>query len=99
MEVGFAQATAFVGSLLWPMMRIGAMLLAMPVLGTRLMPTRVKIITTFVLAITVLPLLPDVPEVEALSLQGMLISVQAGTRRCSAWIYAATGVRGADDCR
>ena len=76
MEVGFAQATAFVGSLLWPMMRIGAMLMAMPVLGTRLMPTRVKVITTFVLAITVLPLLPDVPEVEALSLQGMLISIQ-----------------------
>jgi len=76
MEVGFAQATAFVGSLLWPMMRIGAMLMAMPVLGTRLMPTRVKIITTFVLAVTVLPLLPEVPEVEALSLQGMLISIQ-----------------------
>ncbi len=76
MEVGFAQATAFVGSLLWPMMRIGAMLMAMPVVGTRLMPTRVKIITTFVLAVTVLPLLPELPEVEALSLQGMLISIQ-----------------------
>ncbi|MCP3689483.1 MAG: flagellar biosynthetic protein FliR [Gammaproteobacteria bacterium] len=76
MDLGFAQATAFVGSLLWPMLRIGAMLLAMPVLGTRLMPTRVKIITTFVLAIVVLPLVPEVPEVEALSLQGMFISAQ-----------------------
>ncbi|MCP4187649.1 MAG: flagellar biosynthetic protein FliR [Gammaproteobacteria bacterium] len=76
MELGFAQATAFVASLLWPMMRIGAMLLAMPVLGTRLLPTRVKIITTFVLAMVVLPLIPEVPEVEALSLQGMFISVQ-----------------------
>ncbi len=76
MDLGFAQATAFVGSLLWPMMRIGAMLLAMPVIGTRLMPTRVKIITTFVLAMVVVPLIPEVPEVEALSLQGMFISVQ-----------------------
>ncbi len=76
MELGFAQATAFVASLLWPMMRIGAMLLAMPVLGTRLLPTRVKIITTFALAMVVLPLIPEVPEVEALSLQGMFISVQ-----------------------
>ncbi len=76
MDLGFAQATAFVGSLVWPMMRIGAMLLAMPVLGTRLMPTRVKVITTFVLALVVLPLIPEVPNVEALSLQGMFISVQ-----------------------
>lgn len=76
MEVGFAQATAFVGSLMWPFMRIGAMLMAMPVLGTRMVPTRIKVITTFVISIFVLPLLPPVPEVEALSLSGLLISVQ-----------------------
>lgn len=76
MEVGFAQATAFVGSLMWPMMRIGAMVIAMPVFGTRLVSTRVKIITTFILSVVVLPLLPEVPEVEALSVQGLLISVQ-----------------------
>lgn len=76
MNVGFEEATAFAGSLMWPMMRIGAMLLAMPVIGTRLVPTRVKIITTFLLAVTVLPLLPELPQVEALSLQGLLISFQ-----------------------
>lgn len=76
MDFGFAQATAFVGSLLWPMMRIGAMLLAMPVIGTRLVPTRVKIIFTLVLSVLVVPLLPPIPQVEALSLEGLLISVQ-----------------------
>lgn len=76
MDVGFAQATAFVGSLMWPFMRIGAMLMAMPVLGTRMVPTRIKIITTFVISVFVLPLLPAVPEVEALSLPGLFISVQ-----------------------
>jgi len=76
MDFGFAQATAFVGSLVWPMMRIGAMLMAMPVFGTRLVATRVKVIITVLLAILVLPLLPEVPQVEALSLQGLFISVQ-----------------------
>jgi len=76
MEFSFAQATAFTGSLMWPMMRIGAMLLAMPVLGTRLMPTRVKIIFSFVLSVLVLPLLPALPVVEVLSLEGLLVSVQ-----------------------
>jgi flagellar biosynthetic protein FliR len=76
MDFSFAQATAFVGSLMWPMMRIGAMLLAMPVIGTRLVPTRIKIIITLVLSVVVLPLLPELPRVEALSIQGFFISVQ-----------------------
>ncbi len=76
MDFDFTQATAFVGSLIWPMMRIGAMLLAMPVIGTRLVPTRVKIIITFVLSVLVVPLLPDLPQVEALSLAGIFVSAQ-----------------------
>ena len=76
MDISFAQASAFVGSLLWPMMRIGAMLLAMPVIGTRLVPTRVKIIVTFVLSVLVVPLLPPLPVVEALSLEGLFVSAQ-----------------------
>lgn len=76
MDFSFAQATAFVGSLIWPMMRIGSMFIAMPVIGTRLVPTRVKIIITMVLSVVVLPLLPDVPQVEALSLEGLFISAQ-----------------------
>ena len=61
---------------MWPMMRIGAMLLAMPVVGTRLVPIRIKIILTMVLSVLVLPLLPHTPQVEALSAQGLIISAQ-----------------------
>ncbi len=76
MDFGFAQASAFVGSLVWPFMRIGSMMLAMPVIGTRLVTVRIKIIITLVISIMVLPLLPELPEVEALSLDGLFISVQ-----------------------
>ena len=76
MDFDFAQATAFVGSLVWPMMRIGAMLIAMPVIGTRLVPTRIKVIMTMLLSVLVLPLLPELPQVEALSLHGLFISMQ-----------------------
>ena len=51
MDFDFAQATAFGGSLIWPMMR-------------------------FVLSVLVIPLLPAVPQVEALSLEGLLVSAQ-----------------------
>ena len=76
MEFGFAQATAFVGSLLWPMLRISAMIMTMPVIGTRLVSARIKVMLSFVLSVAVIPLLPELPQVEALSLNGLLISIQ-----------------------
>ena len=78
MDYSFAQATAFVGSLIWPMMRIGAMLLAMPVIGTRLVPTRAKIIITLVLSVVVLPLLPPIPQDAIAALGLMPIYIQRG---------------------
>ncbi|MFT5505835.1 MAG: flagellar biosynthetic protein FliR [Gammaproteobacteria bacterium] len=75
-EFSFKEATAFVGTLLWPMMRIGAMLTAMPVVGTRMVPTRIKVILGFVLSIASIPLIGDLPSVEPLSLEGLMISIQ-----------------------
>ena len=66
MEISFEQATAFVATLVWPFMRISAMLMAMPIIGTRLLPTRIKIVTSVVIAFMVVPLLPPVPAVEPL---------------------------------
>ena len=76
MEFSFAQATAFIGTLVWPMMRISAMLVAMPVIGTRLVPTRIKVVISFAVSIVAIPLLPDLPQFEALSLQALMISMQ-----------------------
>jgi len=76
MELNFAQATAFVGSLIWPFIRIGAMIMAMPVIGTRLVTIRIKIIIAMVISILILPLIPPVPAVEALSFAGLMITVQ-----------------------
>lgn len=76
LSVDFSQATQWVGAFFWPMMRISAMLIAMPVLGTRLVPTRIKIITALVLTLFVMPMLPELPRVEPLSLDGLLISIQ-----------------------
>lgn len=76
MDISAAEATAFVGSLFWPFMRISAMFMAIPVLGTKLVPVRVRIITAMAVTFLVLPLIPEVPAVEPLSLSGLLISVQ-----------------------
>jgi flagellar biosynthesis protein FliR len=75
MDVDAAQATAFVGSLLWPFMRISAMLMAMPVIGTRLVSVRVRVVLAILLSFLVLPLLPEMPAVEPLSVAGLTISI------------------------
>ena len=76
MDISAAEASAFVASLLWPFMRISAMALAMPVTGTRLMPVRVRVAMSILIAIMVLPLLPPVPAVDPLSVEGLTISIQ-----------------------
>ncbi len=75
-DISAAEATAFVGSLLWPFMRIGAMLMAIPIIGTRLVSVRVRVATAMLITFLVMPLLPPMPEVEPMSLAGLSVSVQ-----------------------
>ena len=76
LDIAFKDAGAFVGTLMWPMMRIGAMVMAMPVIGTRMVPTRIKVMLGFVLSIAAIPLLPPIPAVDVLSVNGLMISFQ-----------------------
>ncbi len=76
MEITAAEATAFVGSMMWPFIRISAMFMAIPVFGTRLVPTRVRIMAAVAITFLIIPLIPPVPVVEVLSLSGLLITMQ-----------------------
>ncbi len=76
MELNVAQASAFVATLLWPFMRISAMLMAMPVFGTRLLTVRVRIVLGILITFLVMPLLPAMPVVDPLSIEGLMVSIQ-----------------------
>lgn len=75
MDISAAQASAFVGSFFWPFMRISAMLMAIPVVGTRLVSVRIRVAMAAVITILVMPLIPGVPAIEPLSVQGLTISL------------------------
>ena len=62
-EITDTQISLFVQQYFLPFTRIGAMLMTMPVIGTRIVPARVRIITAVFLTLVVVPLLPplDVP--------------------------------------
>ncbi len=71
-----AQIGAWMGSFLWPLFRIASFFMVIPVIGTQLVPMRVRIGLAFVVTLAVAPLLGPVPEVDALSIQAMFVTLQ-----------------------
>ncbi len=76
MAVSGAELSALVGTFFWPFIRISALFIAAPVLGTRMIPVRVRIILAVVMTLTVAPLIPAVPVVDVFSASGLLIVLQ-----------------------
>lgn len=71
-----AEITAWVGSLLWPFLRISAMLIAAPLFGAGTVSVRIRVAIAFILAVVIAPLIPAPPAVEPLSLEGLSIAAQ-----------------------
>jgi flagellar biosynthesis protein FliR len=74
MTFTFTEISVWVSSIMWPMMRIGAMLAVAPIFGARTVPVRVRVLMGFVLAWLVSLIIPRPPEVDLLSLNAVLIS-------------------------
>jgi flagellar biosynthetic protein FliR len=75
-ELGAGQLSALVSAYFWPFIRIGAMLAAMPIFGSRTMPVRLRVVFAAVLTALLAPALPDPPAVDVLSGVGLLITLQ-----------------------
>jgi len=75
-ELTIGEITAWVGSLMWPLMRVGAMVMVAPVFGNDLMPVRIRVFFGLALTVAILPAVGEVPAVDPLSAEGVMISVQ-----------------------
>ena len=64
MTVDGQQAFAIIGTVLWVMLRVGAMLMAMPMVGTRAVPKRVRAMLAIALSVALAPILPPLPAWE-----------------------------------
>ena len=58
-----AQVTAWLVPLLWPFLRVLALFSALPVLGHRMVPMRVRVALSFMIALAAQPMLPQMPAV------------------------------------
>lgn len=75
MNFSEGQILNLVGSFLWPLLRISALFVALPLFNQRAVPARVKILLSLVVTLVVMPLLPDYPMVEIFSYQGFLVAL------------------------
>jgi flagellar biosynthetic protein FliR len=70
------QLSQFIGQYLWPLLRISAFYFAVPVIGARTVPARVRIILTLFTSIMIAPVLPPAPIISFLSMQGFMMIIQ-----------------------
>lgn len=71
-----AQIGGWVGSFLLPLFRIAALLMSMPIIGTQLVPTRIRLYLALALTVVLVPGLPAAPAVEGISLQALVLVAQ-----------------------
>lgn len=76
MHLSGAEIAAWLGSYLWPLFRIAAMIVAMPIFGSILIPVRVRLMLALAVTSIVAPVLPAAPAVDPLSLEAVLIILQ-----------------------
>lgn len=62
MVIDGQRAFAMIGAVLWTMLRTGAMLMAMPLVGTRALPARIRVLAAATLALALAPILPELPR-------------------------------------
>ncbi|RRU74913.1 flagellar type III secretion system protein FliR [Stutzerimonas xanthomarina] len=73
LELSNAQIGGWVGQFLLPLFRIAALLMSMPLIGTQLVPMRVRLYLSLAIALVLVPTLPPMPVVESLSLASLLL--------------------------
>src|SRR5690606_15295894 len=73
LELSEAQIGGWLGAFMLPLFRIAAMLMVMPIIGTQLVPVRVRLYLALAISVVLVPTLPPMPDVDALSLPMMLL--------------------------
>lgn len=61
---------------MWPFFRIAGLLMTAPVVGTKTVPARIRIVIAILITAVIFPVLPDIPDIDPVSAEGVLITVQ-----------------------
>lgn len=75
MDFTQAQIQAQVAAFIWPLMRISAMFISVPLFSIKAVPARVRLILSVAITFVVMPLLPAFPALEMFSYEGMMVTI------------------------
>ncbi|RRJ84985.1 flagellar biosynthetic protein FliR [Aestuariirhabdus litorea] len=75
-ELSTEAISGWISHLMWPLFRIASLLMVMPIIGTQLVPMRVRLLLAISITALVAPLLPAMPEVDVLSARSWVITAQ-----------------------
>lgn len=75
-ELDVASLQHWINQFVWPLMRISGFFMIAPIVGTALVPPRVRLLLVLFLTLAVAPGLRDLPAVELLSAQSVVMIAQ-----------------------
>ncbi len=75
MNVTETQILGYVASFIWPLLRISAMFVSMPLFSIQAVPARIRLLLSLVITLVIMPLLPPFQAVEIFSYEGIMVSV------------------------
>jgi flagellar biosynthetic protein FliR len=76
MILSLAEVMGWVGSYVWVLVRVAALLMVVPIFGARGVPKRWRILAALVFSLIIAPTLPPVPTIDPLSVAGILLVAQ-----------------------
>ncbi|TRX00482.1 flagellar biosynthetic protein FliR [Candidatus Methylobacter oryzae] len=75
MDFTEAQILSQAALFIWPLMRIGAMFVSVPLFSIKDVPARVRLIVSVAITLVIMPLLPPLPNIEMFSHEGFMMAV------------------------
>ncbi|ANY88670.1 MULTISPECIES: flagellar biosynthetic protein FliR [Pseudomonas] len=73
LELTDTQIGTWVATFILPFFRVTAVLMTMPILGTKMLPARIRLYAALAITVVIVPGLPPLPEIDPLSLRGVLL--------------------------
>jgi flagellar biosynthetic protein FliR len=71
-----AEILNWIAAFIWPLLRISALFVAMPLFSIRAVPATVRVILTLAMTLFIMPLLPPMTTVDLFSATGFSIAIQ-----------------------
>lgn len=75
-QITDAMIIQWVGGFLWPFFRVAGFFMAVPLLGSQTLPSNIRLLLSLVVTLAILPMVPDVPQIDPISLEAFLVITQ-----------------------